>query len=253
MSGISLGPPGLRISFRPTLWASLVAFAVLTVLLGFGTWQIQRLHWKEALIAERQARASAPAIPLPAVIEAPEFLEHRRVTVTGRYLHARELYWGGRPRRGVVGFGVVTPFVLADGRGLLVHRGWVPPERKDPASRAADQPAETVELEALVRRGGWNGSTWFRPDNAPADNYWYWIDVPAMAARAGLAHPVSEIYLDLLGAAPGGAVSGGWPIAAAAPAMIINNHLAYAITWYGLAAVLLVIYVIFHSTRERAP
>ena len=250
---ISVGPPGYRFSFRPTFSASLAALAALTVLLGLGTWQVQRLVWKDALIAERQARASAPAIPLPAVIEAPEVLEHRRVTVTGRYLHRRELYWGGRPRRGVVGFGVVTPFVLADGRGLLVHRGWVPPERKDPETRAAGQPAETVELEAVVRRGGWKGSPWFRPDNAPADNYWHWIDVPAMAARAGLAHPISEIYLDLLGAAPGGAASGGWPIAPAAQSAIVNNHLEYALTWYALAVALLVIYVIFHSTRKRAP
>jgi surfeit locus 1 family protein len=138
-----------------------MALTGVAVLLGLGTWQIQRLHWKEALIATRQSQMSAPAIELPATPD-PADLEYRRVTLTGRFLHDRELFLGGRTHGGVVGFGVVTPLALSEGREILVHRGWVPPARKDKSRRPEGLVDGTVTLEAVARTGGWKGSDWRR-------------------------------------------------------------------------------------------
>jgi surfeit locus 1 family protein len=236
---------GGRRRFRPAFWPTLFTLPVLAALIGLGTWQVQRLHWKEAQIAERQARSSAPAIDLPREFADPQALEFRRVALTGRFLHDREMYLSGRTHKGQVGVHVVTPLVLADGRGLLVDRGWVPMARKDPASRPDGQVAGVVTLEALLRTGGWKGSRTFRPGKRPDENLWFWIDPEAMAAWAGLENPVTALY-----AAVGAAETpGGLPIGGRSRVTLRNDHLQYALTWYALAVALVVIYVAYHRRR----
>ena len=239
--------PGRR-RFRPGLWATVCTLLALALMLGLGTWQVQRLSWKEAMIAERQGRSAAPPIALPGDIAEPAALAFRPVRVTGRFLHDREFYLANRTYKREVGLHVVTPIVLDDGRTLLVDRGWVPMDRRNPAARPDGQLEGTVTLEGLVRTGGWKGSALFRPDNEPAKNVWLWFDLPAMAAAAGLAAPVTALYLEAGPAEnPGGLPKGG-----RTPIHLRNDHLQYAITWYALAVVLLAIYVIFHTRRGEA-
>lgn len=232
-------PRGRR--FRPTLWVTLAALAACGVLLGLGTWQVQRLHWKEALIAERTGRMAAPVVALPADLSESAALEHRRFAVTGRFLHRYELYLGSKTHRGQVGFRVVTPFELTDGRLVLIDRGWVPADRKDPAGRLAGQLDGPVTLEGVARRDGWKGSPWFRPDNQPDENYWFWVDLAAMAERIGRPDLVTPIYLEAAEAELPGGLPKGHPRAVE----LRNDHLQYAITWYALALALAVIYVAF--------
>jgi surfeit locus 1 family protein len=170
-----------------------------------------------------------------------------RVRVTGRFLHDRELQLANRTYRKTVGVHVVTPLVLADGRTLLVDRGWVPMDRRDPARRAEGQVEGPVTLEAMLRRGGWKGSGWLRPDNDPAGNTWLWFDLPAMAEAVGLEGAVTALYLEAGPAAnPGGLPKGGYTALA-----LRNDHLGYAVTWYALAAALVVIYLLFHYRRSE--
>jgi surfeit locus 1 family protein len=236
-----------RRRFQPRLWPSLAALSALAILLGLGTWQVQRLDWKAALIAEMQARGAAQAIDLPRDLSVPD-LEYRKVRLRGTFLHDRELYLSSRTNKGKVGLHVVTPMHLDNGRTILVDRGWVPPERKDPAARAEGQVAGPVALEGVLRRGGWGGSAWFQPANQPAENLWLWLDLPAMAARAGVPEAETAAYV-----AAGPAENPGvYPIGGTARVDLSNNHLQYAITWYALAAILLVIYVL-HQSRPVAP
>ena len=232
--------------FRPTLWATVFAVPAFLILAGLGTWQLQRLAWKTDLIAERQARSQGPAIALPRVIEDPEALEFTLVEVTGIFLHDKEMHLGARTRRGNVGFDVVTPLRLEDGRGLLVDRGWVPPERRDPASRPQGQIEGPVKLRGLIRTGGWKGYDFVRPENKPEEGFYFWLDLPDMAARAGLRNPVTEVYL----AAGPEENPGGFPLGGQTRIEIPNDHLEYAITWYALALSLAVIYFLFHYRRE---
>jgi len=237
----------LRRKFQPRFWPSLAALIALAVLLGLGTWQMQRLDWKAALIAEMQARGAAAAIELPRDLSAPD-LEYRKVRLRGTFLHDRELYLSSRTNKGKVGLHVVTPMRLDDGRIILVDRGWVPPEKKDPAARAEGQVAGPVALEGVLRRGGWGGSTWFQPANQHEENLWLWLDLPAMAARAGVPGAETAAYV----AAHLAEIPGGYPLGGTARVDLSNNHLQYAITWYALAAILLVIYVL-HQSRPVAP
>ncbi len=235
---------GERLRFRPTLRATAIALPALVTLLALGTWQLERLAWKTELIAHRQSQLAAPPMPLAAVpAGAPAALDFRRVRARGVFLHEREIHLAAT-RRGKAGFRVITPLRRADGATLLVDRGWVPAAAREPARRALGQVAGEVEVEGVVRGGGRPG--WFTPDNDPAENYWFWRDLPAMAAAAGVEAPA--IVLEAGPAANPGGLPIGREIVADPP----NNHLGYAATWYILAAALAAIYVLSQRTSRAA-
>ena len=226
---------------------ALAVLGAVALLVGLGTWQLQRLGEKQALIAELAARTGRAPAPLPAAIADPAALEYTPVRLRGHFLHDRELYLAARLHRGEAGVDVITPFVLADGRTVLVDRGWVPDGRRAPETRAAGQIAGEVTVEGQVRIGGWKGYDLFRPANRPAANEWLWMDLPAMAAHAGVDGAVTALYI----VAGPGESPGGLPIGGARPVEVRNDHLGYALTWYALAAVLLAIVALHLFRRPR--
>ncbi len=237
---------GVQWHFRPRLGPSVAALSAVLLLVGLGTWQLQRLAWKEALVAELAVRSNQPPAALPLVIADPKALEFNPIRLRGEFRHDRELYVGARVYQGKVGFHIITPFVLADGRTVLVDRGWVPSTRRAPVTRAAGQLAGLVTVEGRLRIGGWKGYDLFRPANSPETNEWLWMDLPAMAARAGIDDALPLLYV----AAGTAENPGGLPIGGAAQVEVRNNHFGYAMTWLALAAALLVIYVM-HQSRPQ--
>ena len=232
--------------FRPTLWPSVFTLAALAVLIALGVWQLERLEWKEDLIEQRQTLSQASAIALSDVLGdgPPEF---QNVEARGRFLHDHEFYLAARTLAGKVGLHVVTPFVLEDGRIVLVDRGWIPEGRRDPATRPEGQLSGGQALSGLVRLPGWKGYSWLKPDNQADENLWFWVDPPAMAAAAGLTTVVAEAYLDA-GPAEN---PGGWPVGGQTRLDRPNDHLQYALTWFALAVCLVVIYVLYHWRRDE--
>lgn len=229
--------------------ALFIVLAALATLIGLGVWQLQRLAWKEALIAERTERLAEPPIALPEDLDPVEPLLQRRVRLTGRFLHGQELFFTARTSNGRVGFHLVTPLELTDGRSLLVDRGWLPPELKELATRPDSRQEGAVTLLAWLKPGGWRGSPWFEPANEPDKRLWLWPDLAEMAHVAGLARPVTVVYAEALGEGQGV----GFPLPVTPSADIRNDHLQYAITWFALAGALLVIFVLYlrRSRQER--
>jgi surfeit locus 1 family protein len=230
--------------FRPTLWPTLFSAPVFLVMVGLCIWQVQRLHWKEGLIAERESRVAAEAIALPAVGVDPAGLEYRRVRLEGSFLHDKELYLGARSMNGNPGYQILTPFALANGGLVLVDRGWVPIERKMPESRVEGQVAGPQTIEGIVRLPP--HQAWMQPDNEPGKNMWFFVDLPAMAAVAG-AQIRTDLYVDA-GPAEN---PGKYPVGGQTRIEMPNDHLQYAITWGLLALALAVIYVLYHLKLER--
>ncbi len=235
-----------RRRFRPRLWPSLVTVTMLATLLVLGNWQLERLEWKRGLSAEMTERMASPARALPPPPVDAAALRYRPIRIQGRFHHDRELYLEARSHQGRAGLHLVTPFALDDGRVVLVDRGWVPPERRRPETRAEGQIEGPVSLTATLRTGGWNGYDFLRPENDPAANAWVWMDLPRMAETTGLEGVVGDYYL----AADATPNPGGLPIGRAPRIDLPNNHLAYALTWYALAFVLLVIYLLHQSRPE---
>jgi surfeit locus 1 family protein len=237
-------------TFRPTFWPTVFTIPALLVLLGLGSWQLDRMHWKDALIAGRTARTAAAPMILPAAgtelsPSALADIEYRRATATGRFLHDREMYLAARTLQGAIGYQVVTPLQQTDGSIVLVNRGWVPADRKDPARRAEGQTQGIVTVEGAVRAPG--RQHWLQPDNEPAKNLWFWSDLSAMARQASVpAERLVPVFLEA-GPAPN---PGGLPAGGQTRVNLPNDHLQYAITWYALAVGLAAIYVVYHWRRR---
>ncbi|MDH5557383.1 MAG: SURF1 family protein [Alphaproteobacteria bacterium] len=235
--------------FRPTLWPTLIAIPAIAILVVFGYWQVQRLQWKTELIAERQIRAAAPPIPLPTDIRiAPEDLIFRRVKLSGYYMHESELHLLNQVRDGVPGINLFTPFVRLDGGGtLLVNRGWVP--MNWPGTPVQGDDLAIVEITGVVRSENLPG--WLTPANEPGRNAWYFVDLTDMSLAAGIL-PFTDYYIYATGEKnlSTEAVPELAPIPNEWRVDLPNNHLMYAITWFSLAGILFVIYVVYHSGRR---
>lgn len=222
---------------RSAVRTAIVFALALATLLGLGTWQVERLHWKTGLIERIRARAGAAPVPLPASVDDPGAWDFRPVTVTGRLRHDKALFLVARPVQGRVGFEVVTPLERPDGPPVLVNRGFVPMDRRDAGAGPADAP--TVTVAGIARRPAPPGL--FQPDNRTGADTWMRVDIPAMAAAAGLTEAAPVV----VEAMPGPGLPAGIPPRVDLP----NNHLQYAITWYGLAVVLVAVFVL--SQRRR--
>ena len=210
----------------------------LALLLSLGTWQVKRLAWKEGLIAERAAAVAAAPIELPRTLDEARGLEFHPVRAEGTFRHDRELYLHAMTANGAQGYHVVTPLVLARGGTLMVDRGFVPEDRKNPATRAQGNQPGPQQVVGLLRLPLSEKSSWFVPDNAPARGEWFTLDPSAMAHAAGVTDALPfTIDAD---ATPN---PGGYPVGGQTPLDLPNNPLQYAITWYLLAVALVVVYL----------
>lgn len=216
------------------LLLSLTAFCVLIAL---GTWQVERLHWKEALlatIAERVASSPRPLGEVEAIYAKSGDVEYWPVKVTGHFLHQDERHFFAT-HQGRSGFYVYTPLEMADGRAVMVNRGFVPYERKDAATRAEGQVAGEVTVTGLARDPLKGKPSSLVPDNDSAKNMFYWKDWRVMVKTAGLDPARTVPFFIDADTAPN---PGGLPIGGVTIIDLPNNHLQYAGTWYGLAAAL---------------
>lgn len=233
-----------KLRFRPTLWPTLISVPALILLVGLCLWQVQRMHWKEELIAEREARVAAEPIALPAEGVDPASVDYRRVRLEGTFRHDQELFLGARSLNGNVGYQVLTPFELAGGGAVLIDRGWVPVERKAPESRPEGQLTGPQTVDGIARVAP--GKVWMQPDNEPDKNMWFFVDLPAMKSASG-----ADIRTDLYVDAGPAENPGQYPVGGQTRIELPNDHLQYAITWGLLAVALAVIYVLYHLKLER--
>ncbi|NKK77552.1 SURF1 family protein [Rhizobium leguminosarum] len=227
-------------------------FAVCLVLLAaalsaLGTWQVERLAWKRDLIARVDQRVHAAPMPAPTRVDWDKVNaaddEYRRVAAAGMLANDKETLVYASTALGP-GYWVMTPLTLADGTSILVNRGFVPTDRRDPATRREGQPSGPVEITGLMRMTEPKGSL-LQSNDVVADR-WYSRDVAAIAQKRGV-NAVAPYFID----ADATANPGGLPVGALTVIAFPNNHLLYAITWYGLAAMVLAL-LVFVLRGERA-
>lgn len=211
--------------------ATLLTLCAVAILCSLGAWQVQRLHWKEGILAQlAAARAAGPQdIVFPAITpDIAPFYAHLR----GHYEGAAFAV-GPRTWQGAAGSHLVVPLMLDNGGVVFVNRGWVPQGQEN----AAAAPAGDVSVAGLLRvpeRGNP-----FVPANAPEKGAWFRIDPAQMAAAAGIGL-VAPLVLYAESETPEGASL--QPVRAALQSQPPNNHFQYAAFWFSMAGVLLVIY-----------
>lgn len=222
---------------RRGLTGMLAGTALLAALfLALGAWQVQRMGWKHALIERIEARVrAAPVAPpppaeWPRVQTDPAAFEYRRLRLEGEFLQADEMLVQALTQRGA-GFWVVTPLRLNGGDVVLVNRGFVTPAQRDPAARGAPPPRGPVAVTGLLRISEPGGG--FLRQNDPGANRWFSRDVVAMArARQLPADRVAPYFVDAEAAPSAGAA----PVGGLTVLAFSDNHLVYALTWFGLTA-----------------
>lgn len=238
-------------TFRPALWPTLFSVPALLICLGLGLWQLERLAWKSALLDRIHTHLAAEPLDIATAARDPVNNEYRRVRVTGEFLHDKEMFLAARSLNRNVGFHVVTPFRLDNGDVVLINRGWIPETWRNPVPhRVQGQIAGRTEVTGILRPGQQQGT--FQLDNAPDRNFWFYYDLPAMRAWAGLA-PGREIpnldrFVLEADATPN---PGGSPRGGQTRVDIPNDHLQYAITWFSFVVALLVIYLVYHHQIGR--
>ncbi len=228
-----------RLVFAPRLWPTVFAVPALAILIGLGTWQLQRLQWKETLIQTLEVRTSAEAVALPDNLAGADLsaLEFSRVRVAGRWLPTTPLALLNRTFDGEVGVHQIAAFERTDGTLLLVDRGWMLAN-----GPAADPDPGATSIEGFVRL--FRAPGFFVPDNEPARGQWFAMHADEMAAAFGAAR-VAPVYL----AAVPTDDAETYPRASLPAVHLRNDHLQYAITWFGIAAGLIAVFVVFHTRR----
>jgi len=229
----------LRPAFGPTLFS----VPVLIVCLALSAWQMDRRAWKLDILDRIATNQAAAAVTLDELVkDDPLKHEYGRARISGSFLHDREFYLAARGPKEEVGLHVITPLKADDGRVVLFDRGFIPSPKKDPKTRAAGQIAGHVDLVGIVRRSQIKRQ--FAPDNDPAKNFWFHVDVPLMRQMAaGTADPRLDAFFLDADAAPN---PGGLPIGGQTHLDIPNDHLQYAITWFLIGMALVGVYLAYH-------
>jgi len=237
-------------SYRRLLWPGITTAVMLLVLLSLGTWQVKRLFWKQALLAQiAQAEAAAP-VPLARIEAQGTLSPFMKIAVTGTFLPNETALYGAEVRDvasgPAMGAQLIEPMREVNGELILVDRGWVPLSRTGPL----DQPTDEVTVSGYVRLG--DTQHWFSAADDPSSRRFYTLDPYAIGAALGLADIRPFVLVALAAGTTPSLIVDHWPDPARQLPRPPNNHLSYVITWYGLAVALLAIFTIWARKGSRA-
>lgn len=212
----------------------------LLILIGLGGWQLERLRWKEALLARVAALQAAPATSGEAALErmsAGADLDFARVRVVCPGLASAPYLELFSVRDGQAGSRLISACQVANGRyrTLLVDRGFV---RDDISARPPVNVSDRAPVEIVGVLRAPEAGNLFSPPNDVEANRWYVRDAQAMAAALQADKPAPLFLMAETSSNPAWKALDPAPL----PAEISNRHLEYALTWFGLAAALVGVY-----------
>ncbi len=173
-----------------------------------------------------------------------EELEYQSTYINGYFENDKEMTLYSVGPNGEPGYDLYTPFVSDDGWIVIVNRGWVPEAIKEQQLRPETLVTGEHTVTGLLRHA--TEKLWYGPENEPENNNWYYGDLVGMAEAQDILDAAYPMYL-FAARAEG---DNRFPVAGRTEINIVNNHFDYVLTWFGLAIVLLVIYVIAHLKKR---
>lgn len=234
--------------FRPKLIPTLATALLLPALISLGQWQARKAEQKQALQETYDQREKGSSLQVGAYPLDPEAVRYSRVVARGRYEPAYQILLDNQVHGGMAGYHVLTPLHIEGGnRHVLVNRGWVPVGRDRNVLPEADVPQGVVEVSGYAvvpsgkffelekpkdLRGGWQ-------------NVWQNLDLKRY--MDAVPFPLQPVVIRLDPASTAGGYVREWP----RPDARIEVHRGYALQWYGMAAVLMVFYLVT-SIRKAA-
>lgn len=229
---------------------ALLGLTLLALLAGFvslGVWQLDRRVWKLALIERVEQGLQAAPVSAPARADWPRIdrdQAYRRLRIEGRWLDGHEALVQAVTERGA-GWWLLAPLQREDGSLVWINRGFVDEAHRHPEQRAAGDGPGTVTLTGLLRLSEPGGA--FLRQNDPSAQRWYSRDVLALSAAAGL--PLADTAPYFIDA--DAASSPGWPLGGLTIVRFHNSHLVYALTWFGMALLVIVAAAILVRHERR--
>jgi len=169
---------------------------------------------------------------------------YRPTMAEGTFDYAHTLFWVGPGPHGEPGYHVLSPLIPVSGQPVIVDRGFVPVERKDEVSR----PQGVVTVHGIARTSQAGG--FFTPPAEAKERFVFTRDVPRMAQLMGLAAP-APFFIEALPTPGAPTYPPVYPLAGQTKIQLRNEHLQYALTWFGIAATLLIVYLLYHRSRGR--
>ncbi len=237
----------MNIYFKPMFWPSIFSIIIFAILFTFGTWQVKRLFWKEALIERYVSESQSNPIKNPSELDSFNVKEFKSVEVLGSFLHKEETYITGKTFEGNAGFHVITPLKLKNNKIILINRGWVSEGYKNPKKRKFSLVEGEVLLKGIIRYPQKKG--YFVPENDGSNGFWFTIKPNEILSFLNIlsTEAISNYYIDAL--RQGEKLT--LPIGVTGKPKLRNQHLSYAVTWYGLALSLLFVYFSYHVSSGR--
>ncbi len=228
---------------KKQIFFSLFCLASFLCLVALGVWQLERLKWKKSRIEYINLQLSLPAISFPISSDDINDVdnEYRLIHLYGTLMNTQDMYVGPKYFDSVPGFHLITPMMMFDGTIVLVNRGWVPTLKKYEDIGSVYRPSEIVSLIGMMRKGDKSGA--FTPDNDPTQGLWYWTDLKSMVEsvrqlnQENITRPVLVEVIEE-------EKTEKYPAPFSKQITIRNDHLGYAITWFSLAFVVLVMYMV---------
>ena len=239
-------------SGRSTLLLLVFALPAFVFLLLLGNWQVNRLEWKEGLIETIESRMNSAPVLIGDILaewQTSGDVGYMPVRFEGTFDHGAEQHYLAT-HDGQSGWYVYTPVKLPDDRVVIVNRGFVPYDLKEPSSRPWTPPEGAVELIGVARNPLTRKPGSLVPDNEPQNSIWYWKDHAAMAGSMGVDEAaLIPFFVDVSGGRGAGTPG---PVPGVTRVALPNNHLQYAVTWFGLAAALAIVtgYFIWRSRKR---
>jgi surfeit locus 1 family protein len=234
-----------KTSFNRKLTFSAFIMFVIIGSISLGIWQMQRLKFKDNLVAQYEKYKAAE----PALLNLKDFDQKRdlfkKVKIQGVFLNESEIYLGAKylssnRDKSELGYHIITPFKTKRGDVLFVNRGWVPQDKKDPATRPESITKKRTEITAMIRESQ-GKAPWFMPQNQPEKNIWFWIDIPAMTKFLNDAHikKVQPVLLQEIRS------QRALPVNVSEEIEFYNQHLTYIWMWFGISLAIFICWIFY--------
>lgn len=220
---------------KPQLIPTLFIIASSVIMTALGVWQTDRLVWKNKLIEEIVAVQNLPA--LEALPENIDNLDYRKVKLSGIFRYDKALHMIGRQHGNFPGYFIITPFELeSDGRIILVNRGFSP-------SGKESKPEGIQIIEGVIRPA--RKKRFFAPENIPEKNIWFYENINAMSKATEIS--LTPLVIEAVGKEE----EGIFPIPNNGEINIKNDHLGYAITWFSMVVIGLIMFGFYYRKTEK--
>ena len=227
-----MGRAGGLSPFRRLMFPAILSLVLTCVAVSLGIWQVERLAWKTDLLARIDAAEAAPALPL-----TNDPAQFTKTAVTGIFRPMPPALYGAEVRDTQagprMGARLILPLDRPNAPPILIDRGWAPTDREPPPA-----PKAAVTIEGYIRTTDRPG--WFAATDDLAARRFYTLDPRKMAESLGAPDAVPYVLIAL-----GKATIQTFPQPATALPRPPNDHLAYAVTWFSLAAILVIIFAIY--------